>query len=195
MKPLLLPALALGITGLLACLPTPASAQGAWLDEPAPATWNTPGMSVPAAPEPEDGAMDARCREQARAPTSAEERAVAGQGWDLVGPRHGDGGVVVLTGTAGYDGMCRWWEYQAFVFVNGAFAGTLSPRPMNSRTDGALHHVSVQSSRNLTARYTRYTEADPLCCPSRTTTVQFEVETTPGGPVVRPISTSTSPNR
>jgi heat shock protein HslJ len=97
--------------------------------------------------------------------------------------------VLVLRGTAGYDGMCRPRAYQAFVFVKGVFAGTLSPQPMDSRTDGALDRVFLESDRRLSAEYRRYATSDPLCCPSRTTTASFEIAG--GPPVVRPIATQT----
>lgn len=184
-------AITLGLAGSLGWLPEGARAQGGWLDESAPASWNEPGMGIPVAPARETGS--ARCRQSARPPQSAEERAVVDRGWDLVGAPHEGSGMVVLMGTANYDGMCRWWEYQAFVFVDGVFAGTLSPQPMDSRTDGALNGVSVQANDRLTAQYERYTDADPLCCPTRTTTVEFEIETMQGGPVARPVTASTSP--
>src|SRR5262245_62057315 len=85
--------------------------------------------------------------------------------------------------------MCRPRQYQTFVFVQGAFAGTLSPQPMNSRTDGALSQVSLQINPRLTAEYLRYAEKDALCCPSRTTRVVFEI--TKDG-AVQPVSASTS---
>jgi Type III secretion system lipoprotein chaperone (YscW) len=37
--------------------------------------------------------------------------------------------------------------------VRGAFAGTLSPQPMDSRADGALTRVSLQSQNRLAAEY------------------------------------------
>jgi hypothetical protein len=98
--------------------------------------------------------------------------------------------ILVIRGTVGYDGMCRPLQYQDFVFVRGAFAGTLSPHAMDSRTDGALSRVFLQSESRLTAEYQRYAAADPLCCPSRTTTVVFDI--TRDAPVVRPVSASTS---
>ena len=79
-----------------------------------------------------------------------------------------------------------------FVFVRGIFAGTLAPRPMDSRTDGALGRVSLQSPTRLTAEYARYEKSDALCCPSRTTRVTFDIAQDP--PVVRAGSASTSQN-
>jgi heat shock protein HslJ len=160
-----------------------------WLDEAKPMAWNKPGATIPAAPKIE-GAIDRRCREAARPPQLDEDTRVREQGWDLVGPYQGGWQTVVIRGTAGYDGMCRPRQYQDFVFVRGAFAGTLSPQPMDSRTDGALARVSLQSATSVTAKYTRYSATDALCCPSKSTTVMFAIASDP--PIVRPSSTSTS---
>jgi heat shock protein HslJ len=164
---------------------------GAWLDHAKPAAWNEAGAAIPMAPKLQES-VNPRCRETARPPQLDEDRRVHQQGWDLVGAYQGGWSIVVIGGTAGYDGMCRPLHYQDFVFVHGVFAGTLAPAPMDSRTDGALSHVSLQSPTQLTAEYSRYEKSDPLCCPSRTTFVTFEIAT--DQPVVRPVSTSTSRN-
>jgi hypothetical protein len=161
----------------------------AWLDEPKPASWNKPGLSIPAAPKIQ-GAVDQKCRELARPPQLDEDKRLQEQGWDLVGGYQGGWHVLVIRGTAGYDGMCRPLQFQDFVFVRGVFAGTLSPQPMDSRTDGALARVSLQSESRLMAEYQRYAASDALCCPSRTTTVVFDI--TKDGPVLQPVSVSRS---
>ena len=74
--------------------------------------------------------------------------------------------------------------------VRGVFAGTLSPRVMDSRTDGAVDRVFVQSASRLTAEYARYATKDALCCPSRRTSVSFDIANDP--PVLRPVSAMTS---
>jgi hypothetical protein len=171
--------------------PVIAPAQGqvaAWLDEPKPRSWNRPGLSVPAAPKVQ-GAVDRRCRAQARPPQLEEDTRVRGQGWDLIGSYQGGWQILVIRGAAGYDGMCRPRQFQDFVFVRGAFAGTLSPRPMESRVDGAIGRVFLHSDRQLSAEYDRYFPTDPLCCPSRTTRVVFEV--TSDAAVVQPVSAFT----
>ena len=98
--------------------------------------------------------------------------------------------MLVIRGTAGYDGMCRPRQFQDFVFLRGAFAGTLSPRAMDSRSDGALRRVSLQGPSRLMAEYDRYAATDPLCCPSRTTIVVFDVPS--DGQALRPVSVSTT---
>ena len=162
-----------------------------WLDEAKPASWNTPGQPVPAAPSVQ-GNIDPRCREQVRPPQLQEDALVYDRGWDLIGAYQGGWQLVVLSGTAGYDGMCRPLQYQDFVFARGVFTGTLSPQAMDSRADGALGRVYLQSESRLTAEYARYGATDPACCPSSTTAVQFEI--TRDG-FLRPLSASTSSNQ
>lgn len=178
------------------CCPAFGSAQGqvaSWLDEPRPVSWNTPGASIPAAPKTQ-GPIDGRCREQARPAQLEEDTRLTDQGWDLVGAYQGGWEMVVIRGTASYDGMCRPRQYQGFVFVRGVFAGTLSPQPMDSRTDGALGRVWLQSNGRLTAEYERYAASDPLCCPSGSATVVFDVAGD-DPPVVRPVSSARSNGR
>jgi hypothetical protein len=159
------------------------------LDDAQPASWNEPGASIPAAPKLQ-APVNPRCQDQVRPPQSDEGTRVHDQGWDLIGAFQGGWQMIVIRAAASYDGMCRPLQYQDFVFVRGTFAGTLSPQPMDSRTDGALIRVTLQGQTRLTADYLRYTAADPLCCASRTTTVVFDI---PGSaPAVRPISATTT---
>ena len=172
----------------------PVSAQSitaSWLDQSRPVSWNTPGAAIPGAPKLQ-GTVDARCRTTARSPELEADKRLTEKGWDLIGGYQGGWGLLVIQGTAGYDGMCRPQMYQAFVFLRGVFAGTLSPRTMNARTDGALNRVTLQDSRQLVAEYARYTAADPLCCPSKTTRVVFEIA--PDQTVIGPVSALTSSN-
>jgi hypothetical protein len=160
-----------------------------WLDEAKAAAWNKAGSSVPAAPKIEAD-VDSRCREQARPPQLEEDKQVRDRGWNLVGAYQGGWQILVIQGTAGYDGMCRPRQFQGFVFVRGVFAGTLSPHPMDSRSDGVLGRVFLSSGSQLLAEYERYAAKDPLCCPSRTTSVTFEIAG--DAPMVRPVSTFTN---
>ena len=176
---------------IAACHPEIGDAQGqvaSWLDEPKAVSWNKPGVPIPAAPRIQEK-VDPRCKEQARPPELDEDKRLREQGWDLVGAYQGGWQIFVIRGTASYDGMCRPRRYQDFVFVRGVFAGTLSPQAMDSRTDGALTRVSLQSSNRVTAEYDRYAATDALCCPARTTSVVFEVAS--DGRVLQPISAST----
>jgi LppP/LprE lipoprotein len=163
-----------------------------WLDAPHIEPWNRPGMSIPIAAQGQKN-PDPRCRELTRSPQSEEDRQLRARGWDLIGPPTAHRQIRVIGGAANYDGMCRPLEYQQFVFVRGVFAGTLSPQAMDSRTDGALGHVTILSDRKLQAEYLRYTATDPLCCPSSTTSVVFDIEKDP--PLLRPVSARTVSNQ
>jgi heat shock protein HslJ len=182
---------AASLLAMVTCLPAIGAAQGqaAWLDTPKPAAWNAPGQAVPSAPKLQ-GTVDARCRATARPVQLAEDKHVRARGWDLVGAFQGGWQIVVIRATAGYDGMCRPRQYQDFVFVRGVFAGTLSPQPMDSRTDGAISQVWLQNGTQLTAEYARYAASDALCCPSRMTSAVFDIAG--DKPVVRSVSTSTT---
>jgi hypothetical protein len=168
------------------------AAVASWLDAPHIEPWNRPGNSLPTAPQGPKN-PDPRCREADRSPQSEEDQQLSARGWDLIGPPTVHGQIRVVGGAANYDGMCRPLQFQQFVFVHGVFAGTLSPQPMDSRTDGALSHVTVLSDRKVQARYLRYSATDPLCCASRTTSVAFDIDGAP--PLLRPVSATTVPNQ
>ena len=163
-----------------------------WLDESKPASWNTPGAALPSALKMEEP-FDPRCRTHTRTPETEADQRLADLGWDLIGGYQGGWGILVIQAAAAYDGMCRPRAYQDFVFIRGVFAGTLSPRTMDARADGALNRVTLQDGRRLVVEYARYTAADPLCCPSKTTSVEFEIGSDQA--VVRAVSLSTSVHR
>ena len=177
---------------------TTAAATPAWLDAAAPATWNAFSAPVPrpsGAADP-DLARGGRCAATVRPATHAEDRALARRGWSLVGPYRRMGTTAVIVAASDADGMCRPNGYNAFVFVNGAYAGTLSPHAMDSRTDGALADLDVArlGERAFPAGFTRYRESDPLCCPHATTTVRYRIQTAGGRFRVVAVSTSTREN-
>jgi len=189
--PRLLP-IACALLAAVASSPRVSGAQAAassWLDESKPVSWNAPGLAIPAAPKVQDN-PDPRCRTLARPAEIEEDKQLRERGWDLVGDFQGGWQIRVILGTAGYDGMCRPRQYQGFVFVRGVFAGTLSPQAMDSRSDGALDQVHLQGDGRLTAEYRRYASKDPLCCPSRTTNVVFDIAK--DTPVLRAVSASTT---
>jgi hypothetical protein len=167
-------------------LPWIATAQEAsWLDGNL-ASWNTPGMAIPAAPKP-DVALDPRCTERERPPETDEDKALAAAGWRLFIAYQAGWGVTLIPALSSYDGMCRPIGYQYFVFVDGVFAGTIAPRPMDSRTDGAADAVNLWYKDQLTAEFRRYKPDDPLCCPSSSTSVEYTIEQTANGPVLNPV--------
>jgi heat shock protein HslJ len=187
-KPSLAAILAVGIC----CAGTASAADGAWLDTPTPKAWNKPGAKIPKAPRFDpDPFLDKQCAKQVRAPSSEADRAVAAAGWKLFGASQRFGTTEVLLGRSGVDGMCRPLGYQVFVFSGGRFAGTLAPRPMDSRSDGAAQLPQLVAAETLTVPFSRYTGRDPLCCPSRLSTVEYRIEATPKGPVLAALSVNT----
>lgn len=176
------------MVAILALTPSAVPAQDAlWLDGDL-ASWNSAGMPVPAAPEP--GEVDPRCSTHEREVETPEDQAVADQGWSLFRSYESGWGVTIVWGLSGYDGMCRPFNYQAFVFADGVFVGTIAPDPMVSRFDGAADDADIWFSDQLAAAFRRYTDDDPLCCPSSSTSIGYTIESTADGPVLNPIPPS-----
>lgn len=119
------------------------------------------------------------------------------KGWRLFRDYQAGWGITVIWALSGYDGMCRPWGYQVFVFVDGVLAGSMSPRPMDARTDASLFSVQLLSRLAgpdpLVATFERYAGSDPLCCPSRRTMVRYRIDRFQGAPLLIPVSASTSP--
>jgi hypothetical protein len=173
--------------GLIAALiPNLAVADTSWLDQPL-TNWNQAGMALPQAP-PMDPATNPQCLPQGRPVETDADQAVADAGWTLFGGYEGGWNTYVVRALSGYDGMCRPLGYNAFVFVDGQFAGTISPDLMNSRTDGAGDVRVFAAKDALFAEFRRYSATDPLCCPSRSATVFYQVSRTAAGPVLVPQS-------
>lgn len=171
---------------------SPAARGGFWLDR-LPAGWNAAGGAIPPAPRIDADPPDTpRCPGLVRSAATAAERAVVAAGWWLIGPAQDLDDLVVLRGGAAVDGMCRPLGYQGFVFVEGRFAGTLSPVAMNARTDGAERLIIVASHRRLLVEYSRYRPIDPLCCPSAIAVVTFDIDRHVLGPVAVPVRTTTT---
>lgn len=145
-----------------------------WLDR-APLNWNyrMSGLPNPASSNAADA--QTRCRDLVRQPGSSAEYALVNTGWLLYGAVQSYGPTEVVTALSGVDGMCRPLGYQAFVYWEGRYAGTLSPVAMKARTDGALTKIWLLSATRITAEFARYKESDPLCCPTQTSHVTYEV--------------------
>lgn len=151
-----------------------------WLDKSL-VNWNRQGNNLPSLPNPvksssPDSVMLKRCSEQIRKPLNAAEKAVARKGWKLYGASQIYEQTQIFTALSGFDGMCRPLGYQAFVYWEGRYAGTLSPVSMNSRTDGSMTNIRLTTPTTISADYMRYKESDALCCPSRISYVNFELK-------------------
>ncbi|HEY8477622.1 MAG TPA: LppP/LprE family lipoprotein, partial [Chloroflexota bacterium] len=184
-----------GMAALLALLaPGVALAQGTWLDGPLE-PWNTAGASIPHAPHADPPPQE-RCREQEREAANDEEARVAAAGWILerYWPTERQGDVAIVTALSNYDGMCRPMGFNTFVFVAGAFAGTIAPVPMDSRTDGVVRDLpTLRPDGTIEAVFLRYAPSDPLCCPSLPSIrVTYRIERVGGAPVLVPDRASTA---
>ena len=166
------------------------SAQPSWLDRPQPRNWNNPNANIPNPPQT-TVPMDPRCREMARPPDSMADRALTRAGWTLTGPAQTFGTTTLVMAMAGADGQCRPDQYNAFVFVSNRFAGTLAPRPMSPRTDGSLSRAFLYSATSASGEFSRYSQSDAMCCPSRTSTVFYDISRG-GSPLVTPESVNTA---
>jgi uncharacterized lipoprotein YbaY/heat shock protein HslJ len=165
---------------------------GSWLDRP-PSNWNRRMAGLPrpvASPDAEE--VRTRCRGLVRQPSSAAERALVRAGWKPYGAVQSYGLTRVVAALSDADGMCRPLGHQAFVYWEGRYAGTLSPAAMDSRADGSLVRVRLVSPTRISAEFARYEESDPLCCPSRTSHVTYEV-TRDDLPLVAPVRINTVP--
>ena len=170
-----------------AVLPMQAQRPASWLDTPI-ANWNAGGR-IPAAPRFEEpkAAVVSRCKLALASPDKAQ-RAVGAAGWIPFKTSYQQAGrkdVQIVGGMAGADGMCRPAPFNLFVFVDGRFAGTLSPVPMKSRADGAAGAITVTASA-FTAEFLRYTSSDPLCCPSSRVMVRYRIDKGRAGPLLVP---------
>lgn len=150
-----------------------AFSQTSWLDRPLN-TWNNGSGTVPNAPRTLV-AISAQCQSQVRQPDSIADRSVTRAGWSLFGAAQTYGQVAVVNAMAGTDGMCRPSLYNTFVFVNGRYAGSLSPTTMESRSDGSLSQATLTGIDSITAEFARYRSSDALCCPSQKSIVTYSI--------------------
>jgi hypothetical protein len=147
--------------------------------------WNRPGGAIPNAPENADREEIPKiCMEGRPLPKTAQERAAARAGWMLFATFDDRHGLTVIGAAANFDGMCRADQYQDFVFVNGKFAGTLSPKPMGARSDGSSITITFPATGKIVATFDRYVPRDPLCCPSRISEGEYAIGERAGNPIV-----------
>ncbi|MHB1021937.1 MAG: LppP/LprE family lipoprotein [Acidobacteriaceae bacterium] len=147
-----------------------------WLDKPL-TDWNARTQAIPLPPPNDDKSESIWqfCDRDQRRASTPEDLEVQEKHWHLFGEVHLYGKLSVVSAMSDADGMCRPLGYQFFVFEGKRFVGTISPVPMDSRSDGALDRVILTGENTLVAQFRRYTPDDPLCCPSATSTVQYEV--------------------
>lgn len=174
--------------------PTPSSSSKMWLDQNL-TNWNSPKNAIPQAPKAEiDANLMKQCQEGFRRPTTPEDNSLSRNGWMLFGPIQSYAGTTLITATSNVDGMCRPLQYQAFIFVDGQFAGTLSPQLMDSRTDGSTGPMFLTGESNFSVEFNRYQEKDPLCCPSGVSRVSYQIQRQNNAPIVVPLEVATQSN-
>jgi hypothetical protein len=171
---------------ILALVPGSAAADGSWLDQPL-SNWNQAGMDIPQAPLM-DPSTNPQCLPQKRPADTAADQALKDAGWTLYAGYNAGWNTYVVRALSGYDGMCRPLGYNVFVFVDGQFAGTISPDLMDSRTDGAGDVRTFAARDSIGAAFQRYTPTDPLCCPSGSAGVSYTIDRKSGAPVLVPQS-------
>ena len=93
-------------------------------------------MDLPQA-SPMDRSTNPQCLPQRRPVDTSADQALVDSGWTLFSGYQAGWDTYVVAALSGYDGMCRPLGYNVFVFVDGQFAGTISPDVMDSRTDGS----------------------------------------------------------
>lgn len=185
MKLRLIPALVI-VLALTVSTSARVEADGSWIDGPR-VNWNQAGMRIPAAP-PMAADVDPRCLELRRRPESFEDKAAAAAGWSLWGSYQAGWGMVSVKVLSGFDAACRPLGFQELVFVDGAFAGTISPLPMESRTDGAGAVLSFLGPDSMAAVFRRYQSVDDPCCPSGMAAITFTIDRSGPSPVLVPQS-------
>jgi heat shock protein HslJ len=150
--------------------------QSSWLDRRL-ANWNRQSGSLPQLPEPSaaPGARANRCRQQVRQATTPAEKALERRGWLVYGPVYSYDLTKIVTAVSGFDGMCRPLGFQAFVYWEGRYGGTLSPVLMNARADGSLTNIRLVNASTISADFARYRRSDALCCPSRISSVNYSL--------------------
>jgi len=163
------------ISALIFLLGVQVFAQSIWLDQQPLPSWNSRSREILTTEKMPSGEL-AQCGKFVRQPTLAADKLLAKYGWTLVGAAQVYGKTTVVTTASGFDGMCRPRELIARVFVGNRVAGTLSPGPTDSRTDGSLVNVKMTSETTLTAEYVRYRASDALCCPYKTEAVTFVIK-------------------
>lgn len=178
---------------LVSAVPRPqagAPAGPSWLDEPLQ-TWPV----APSVPAPRAAASSSAARAcLANPPASPEAEQARAAGWrpfQMFDRAVGRGSVVVLGGLRELTADCAPAAFQVFVFVDGAFAGTLSPVEMTTGRDGVVGAIRVRPDDVITAEFARYRAGDSECCPSGRVRVSYRIDRSRGPARVLPIDRKT----
>jgi LppP/LprE lipoprotein len=168
------------------------AAQTAWLDQPLTG-WNAAGAPLPKGTAGAAARADALKRCKLVPPSTATDRALEAADW--IPQLHLDrplisNDVEIVAGFSSLDASCAPAAFNLFVFVDGRFAGTLSPGSMTPRTDASAGPVRFVND-GISAEFARYKPGDADCCPTARVAVQYRIDRTPTGPSVVPVNVRT----
>ena len=93
-------------------------------------------------------------------------------------------GIEVVGGMTAASPGCEPESFNLFVFVNGSFAGTVSPTAMTPSRDRAAGAVRITGTDTFTVEFARYLPGDSECCPSSRERVSYRIEKTGSGPAL-----------
>ena len=93
-------------------------------------------------------------------------------------------GIEVVGGMTAAAPGCEPERFNLFVFVEGAFAGTVSPAAMTPSRDGAAGAVRITGADTITVEFARYLPGDSECCPSSRDRVSYRIDKTGAGPTL-----------
>jgi hypothetical protein len=185
-----------GVAVLLAstALARQSAEKTSWLDRPL-TNWNQadrlPAAASAAGEDPD--ALRTRCG--ITRGESAAHRALEESGW--MPYHHLDreltrGDVEILAGMTTADEACQPTHFQIFVFVQGRFAGTLSPQPMTAGRDGFAGAVRIIEADTISSEFARFRQGDASCCPTSRMTVRFRIDRAGGQALVVPVDVRTT---
>jgi hypothetical protein len=170
-----------------------ANQSGSWLDRPLE-NWNRAGAAPPQGTGAVAAAETVQRQCQMPPPTGAAADSVAAAGW--IPLLHQDRSLTrddieIVAGATAITDTCWLQNFHLFVFVGGHYAGTLSPVPMTSQTDGWAGPVRFVEN-GISVEFARYGKDDTSCCPGARMTVRYQVTRGAAGAVVAPVEIRTT---
>jgi hypothetical protein len=85
-------------------------------------------------------------------------------------------GIEVVGGMTAATPGCEPESFNLFVFVEGAFAGTLSRTAMTPSRDSVAGAVRITGADTLTVEFAKFTASDAPCCPSSRERVSYRID-------------------
>jgi len=85
-------------------------------------------------------------------------------------------GIEVVGGMTAATPGCEPESFNLFVFVDGAFAGTLSRTAMTPSRNSVAGAVRITGADSLTVEFATFTASDAACCPSSRERVSYLID-------------------